>query len=231
MELDPYANGRNPMDNYRLLISAITPRPIGFVSSISRDGTRNLAPFSYFTFVNHDPPIFCIGFAHGAQSKDTARNILETGEAVVNIISEWYVEAANYCSINAPEGVSEWDLCGLTPAESSKVKPPHVAEAAFSVEARLVAHHDWHSKVTDKKSGTLCIMEGVNFHIREDTFDKERNIIDPAKLKPVSRLGGISYARTVAGYESLRPDFVRESEKPEFQAALEKADARNADGN
>lgn len=210
--IDPYQEGRSPVDNYKTLISAIVPRPIGFVSTVSKDGTRNLAPFSYFTMVNHDPPIFTIGFSGGkGQPKDTCRNILETGEATVNIISEWFVEAANFCSTNAPHGVDEWKLSGLTPLESTKVKPQHVAESAFSVETKLIHSHEWKSKTDpERATGVLCILEGVNFHVREDVINSDLNNLDIGKLKPVSRLGGITYARTVDGYEKLRPDFDKE---------------------
>ncbi|ANB12863.1 hypothetical protein AWJ20_1141 [Sugiyamaella lignohabitans] len=223
IELDPYGPDRNPVDNYKMLISAVTPRPIGFVSTVSKDGVRNLAPFSYFTMVNHDPPIFCLGFSKGTGApKDTAANILETKELTINIISEWFVEAANYCSTNAPTDVDEWKLSGLTPLASSKVKPEHVAESAFSVEAKLIHSHEWTSKVTGNPSGTLVLVEGVNFHVREDVINEQRNIIDPVKLQSVSRLGGITYGRTTSGYELLRPDFDSESKKPEFEEALSK---------
>lgn len=212
VEVDPYGENRSPVDNYKTLISAVVPRPIGFVSTVDAEGRRNLAPFSYFTVVNHDPPIFTIGFSGGKGSpKDTCHNILNTGELTINIISEWFVEAANFCSTNAPLGVDEWKLSGLTPLESTKVKPQHVAESAFSVEAKLIHSHEWKSKVDpNRATGVLCIVEGVNFHIRDDVINEEFNNIDINKLKPVSRLGGITYGRTVAGYEKLRPDFEKE---------------------
>lgn len=207
--IDPYGEGRSPVDNYKTLISAIVPRPIGFVSTVSPSGERNLAPFSYFTVVNHDPPIFTLGFSGGrGNPKDTCKNILDTGELTINIISEWFVEAANYCSVNAPHGVDEWKFSGLTPLKSDDVAPEHVAESAFSVEARLLHSHEWKSKTdATRATGTLCIVEGVKFHVREDVINKELNGLDIAKLKPVSRLGGITYARTVDGYEKPRPDY------------------------
>lgn len=223
IEIDPFGEGRNPVDNYKTLISAVVPRPIGFVSTISSDGVRNLAPFSYFTLVNHDPPIFTIGFSGGrGNPKDTCKNILDTEECTINIISEWFVEAANYCAINSPIDVDEWKLSGLTPLESTKVKPQHVAESAFSVEGKLIASHEWKSKSDPTRAtGTLCIIEGVNFHVREDVINKELNNIDISKLKPVSRLGGITYARTVHGYEKPRPDFDKEIAKDEVKQLLE----------
>ncbi|EGX50983.1 hypothetical protein AOL_s00054g719 [Orbilia oligospora ATCC 24927] len=189
VEIDPYAEGRRVGDNYKLMISAITPRFIGFVSTISKDGkTTNLAPFSYTTMVAHDPPMI----------------------------------AANYTSINAPPGVSEFDLSGLTPAPSSKVKPPHVAESAFSIEAKLVSHHPWVSPATGKTTGVTIFAQGLNFHVREDMWAEgsEGSIVDIGKLKPISRLGGIMYGRTTAGAELPRPDFAKEAEKEDVKALL-----------
>lgn len=157
-EIDPYSEGRPIVHNYKMLISAIVPRPIGFTSTISADGqTTNLAPFSYFNMVNHDPPVFVLGFAGGMdRAKDTLRNLTETGEAVINIITEEYVEAANFTSINAPEGVSEWAFSGLTPRKSSVVRPDRVGEAVFSIEVKLIETREWTSKYVD----SLCFSVG-----------------------------------------------------------------------
>lgn len=207
--IDPYDTDRSPADNYTMLISAVVPRPIGFVSTVSKDGVKNLAPFSYFTVMNSDPPIFSLGFSAGSgKYKDTCTNILETGELTISIISEWFLEAANYCAIPAPSDIDEWELSGLTPLESLKVKPPHVAESAFSIEAKLVSHHEWKSRSNpEKTSGVTCLVEGINFHAREDIIDEERKRLDISKLKPVSRLGGVTYGRTTEGYDIPRPSY------------------------
>lgn len=209
IELDPYSGDRNPVDNYKLLISAITPRPIGFISTVGSNGTRNLSPFSYFNFVNHDPPIFTVGFSSPKSNpKDTLKNLLETEECTVNIISEWFIEAANYTCLNAPYEIDEWELSGLTPMESSKVKAPHVKESAFSVECKLVHTHEWTSRANPlKKTGSLCILEGINFHIGANVVNEDLNNIDISKLKPVSRLGGITYGRVIEGFELPRPNY------------------------
>ena len=147
-QIDPYAEGRPVVHNYKLLISAIIPRPIGFTSTISADGkSTNLAPFSYFNMVNHDPPVFVLGFAGGMdKAKDTLKNLLDTKEAVINIITEEYIEAANYTSVNAPEGISEWAFSGLHAEKSTLVKPDRVKEAIFSIEAKLIDTTEWTSK-------------------------------------------------------------------------------------
>ncbi|GME72497.1 unnamed protein product [Ambrosiozyma monospora] len=212
ISLDPYANSRTPVSNYKLLTSAITPRPIGFVSTVSVDGTsRNLAPFSYFNLANHDPPLFTLGLSGGpGRLKDTCRNILETKECTISIISEWFIEAANYTCTDAPSDVDEWELAGLTPLPSMKVKPEHVAESAFSVECKLVTHHKWFSKLEpERQTGTLLILEGVNFHVREDMVVDPEGFtgLDPEKLKPVARMGGVLYTRSREGFELGRPDY------------------------
>ncbi|KAF8253179.1 hypothetical protein K440DRAFT_657693 [Wilcoxina mikolae CBS 423.85] len=185
IHIDPHAADRTLFDNYRLLVSGIIPRPIGVISTQGLDGKHNLAPFSYLQIVNHDPPIFTIGFTMELGSlKDTPRHILETKECTINVISEHFVEAANYTSVDAPAGLSEWDLSGLTPGESCVVTPPRVSEAVFSVEGRLVHHHDWFSPRTGENTGLLAIMEGVYFHVREDTLNEDRNAIDASVLRP-----------------------------------------------
>ncbi len=120
-----------------------TPRPIGFISSVNPDGVTNLAPFSYFTMANHDPPVVVVSFTHpppkdGQSSlKETCQNILDTKQFVANLISESFVEAANYTSVDAPKDVSEWALSGLTPVPSKLVKAPRVGESAFAMECDL----------------------------------------------------------------------------------------------
>ena len=182
-KIDPYEEGRAAVSNYKLLISGIVPRPVGFVSTISADEkTTNLAPFSYFSVISHDPPLFTLGFSGGYnRPKDTLNNLLAQKECTLNIISEDYIEAANYTSINAPEGVSEWPFSGLTPAKSTVVRPDRVQESVFSVEAKLLETREWESRVTPgKKTGVLAIVEGVRFWVREDAVDESGVLIDPA---------------------------------------------------
>lgn len=179
--------GRPATFNYKLLISAIIPRPVGFVSTRSKDGTStNLAPFSYTQVVNHDPPVFIVGYAGGmSQAKDSLRNLVDSGECTINIISEHYLEAANATSVNAPYGVSEWALTGLTPADCEVVKASRVKEAVFTIEGKLMNTQEFESRATPgKKTGVLAVVEGVRFWAREDAINKEKNILDPAVRFP-----------------------------------------------
>lgn len=185
--IDPYGEGRAPVNNYKLLISAIVPRPIAFVSTVSADGqTTNLAPFSYFQVINHDPPLFVVGFASSLAQAEAAKhslhNLHATGECTINIISEGFLEAANSTSVNAPYGCSEWAVSGLTPGyDCETVKPARVKEAVFSVEGKLESVREFESKSKPgKMSGTMAVIEGTRFWVREDAINEERNIIDPA---------------------------------------------------
>lgn len=210
IEIDPYEPGRPAVFNYKLLISAIVPRPVGFLGTISADGaSTNLAPFSYFSVVNHDPPVFTIGFSGGFdKAKDSLKNLTESGECSINIISEHYLEAANACSINAPYGISEWALTGLHPAKCSEIKAPRVAESIFSIEGKLMNTQEFESRgEPGKKTGVMAVIEGVKFWAREDAVNEDRNLIDPSVLRPISRMGGITYGRVIEGVEIPRPDF------------------------
>ncbi|KAL1963551.1 hypothetical protein VTN77DRAFT_7996 [Rasamsonia byssochlamydoides] len=221
VEIDPYAEGRAPVLNYKLLISAVIPRPIGFMSTRAKDGKTNLSPFSFFQVIGFDPPLFIFGITGTAtgKAKDSLRNVVETGECVVNIVSEHFIEAANYTSIDAPYGVSEFDLSGLHMAPSSVVAAPRVQEAIFSAEARLVETREYKSKIDPSRtSSTLLVVEGVRFWAREDAINEERDRLDPAVLRPMSRLGGISYGRLTEMMELPRPEWAKleEEDKKRF---------------
>ncbi|KIV97320.1 hypothetical protein PV10_01082 [Exophiala mesophila] len=211
--IDPYEEGRPPVFNYKLMISGIVPRPIGFLSTRSKDGSStNLAPFSYTQMFNHDPPIFGVGFSGGIDNaKDSLKNLLETGEVVINMVGDHYLEAMNSTSIDLPYGQSEWATSGLTPGETKVVSPSRVKEAIFSIEGKLLNTQEFESRVNPgKKTGVLAVIEGLHFWVREDAINEDRNLIDPAVLRPIARLGGITYARVTDGVEILRPVLQKE---------------------
>jgi len=200
-------------NNYRFFISGVVPRPVAFISTLDKNGNKNLAPYSFFNILSANPPIFAFGVSpnptRNDNSKDTLQNILETGELTINFISDWFVDAANYTSIPSPKGIDEFKLAGLTPSPSKKVKPPHVAESAFSIEAKIITTHEWKSKLNpEKTSGTMVIVEGIHSWVREDIYNKDRSTIDISKYRPVGRLGAINYTTvTDNGYPVTRPDY------------------------
>jgi flavin reductase (DIM6/NTAB) family NADH-FMN oxidoreductase RutF len=210
VEIDPYEEGRPSTHNYKLLISGVVPRPIAFISTRSKDGTTvNLAPFSYFQVINHDPPLFTVGIVGSLDAaKDTVKNLVETEECVINIISEHFIEAANAASINAPYGTSEFAISGLHQAPCTTVKASRVKESIFSIEGRLVETKEFSSRVPpNQKTGVLVIIEGTRFWVREDALSEEKDLINLDVLRPVSRLGGIRYGRTTQVVEIPRPRF------------------------
>ncbi|RWA07499.1 hypothetical protein EKO27_g7605 [Xylaria grammica] len=196
-----------------LLISGITPRPIGFISTRSGKGeggeeTFNLAPFSYFNVMSTDPPMFALGVSSPlSKPKDTLRHLAATGECTVNIISEHFIEAANATSIDAPTGCSEWVVSGLTPVHDCEmVRVPRAREAIFSVECKVDSIREFESRANPgKKTGCMVLLEGFRFWAREDAINAERNAIAPEILRPMSRLGGITYGRTTDAIELPRP--------------------------
>lgn len=209
IEIDPFAEGRPWFHNYTLLVSGIVPRPIGFVSTIGGDGTKNLAPFSYFQVVDHNPPVFVFGFTGREQRpKDTLRNLEETGECVINIVSEHMIDAVNASSIDIPYAGSEWTLSGLNEAPSSTVRPSRVQESIFSIEGRLLKVVDFNtSKPSSGPHGRLAIIEGTRFWVREDAINEQHSQIDLDVLRPIGQLGGISYARISETFELARSNW------------------------
>jgi flavin reductase (DIM6/NTAB) family NADH-FMN oxidoreductase RutF len=190
-------------DIYRLMIGAVVPRPIAFVSSEDKDGVRNLAPFSYFTACSTNPPVvcFCVAVRGGEKpQKDTLRNIRETGEFVVNIVTEEIVAPMNATSAEVAPDVDEFVLSGLTPVASELIRPARVAESPFQMECRL-------RQVVEVSplpgGGNLVLGEVVLFHIREDLLEDGK--IDPDKLRAVGRMGGPTYVRTRDRFDLARP--------------------------
>jgi flavin reductase (DIM6/NTAB) family NADH-FMN oxidoreductase RutF len=198
--INPYAEGRRLGSNYMLLVSAITPRPIALLSTRSKDGKAlNLAPFSYFNVLSHDPPIFVIGFASNLEApEDSLRNLLETKQCVINTVSAGFVEAANATAIDAPYEASEWNISGLTPVfDTETVKPPRVKESIFSVEATLDMVKEFESRaVPGKKTNTMVVLEGSRFWAREDALDDSQT-----ELKP-------SVGQSTCFLQILRPNFM-----------------------
>lgn len=191
-------------ENYKLIIGSVLPRPIAFVSTCSADGRLNLAPFSFFNAVCSNPPtvLFCpMVRGSDAGKKDTLRNIEETGEFVVNVVSEDIVVPMNQTAAEYPYGVNEFEQAGLTPAPSIVVKPPRVLESPISMECKL--QQVIYVGDGGVGSGSVVLGTVVRFHIREDLYSNGR--IDTARLKPVARLAGSAYCPVREAFELERP--------------------------
>lgn len=188
---------------YKLMIGAIVPRPIAFVSTVSCEGARNLAPFSFFTAVCANPPVIC--FCPNRRDwperrKDTLRNILATREFVVNIVSEEFAEKMNLTSGEYPPDIDEFALAGLTAVPSDLIKAPRVAESHVNMECRLYLAIE----IGDLPlSGNVILGQVLRFHVDDRYFENFR--IDPDKLRAIGRMGGASYARTTDRFDMQRP--------------------------
>lgn len=188
---------------YKLLIGAIVPRPIAFVSTVSPEGVGNLAPFSFFNGVSSDPPCVMISITrkNNGEKKDTLRNIEATGEFVVNSVADWMVEPMNHCSAEYPYGVSEMSQVGLTPVASSLVKPPRVAESPIHMECKL----EKLVEIGEGKVGSATVVFGriLTMHVFDEAYAKGRILLE--KIAPVSRLAGFGYGLTTETFEIPRP--------------------------
>jgi flavin reductase (DIM6/NTAB) family NADH-FMN oxidoreductase RutF len=188
--IDPSA--LNMGDAYRLLLHCVSPRPIAFVSSVSAEGGRNLAPFSYFMAGGANPPSVAISPTTGRDgvAKDTLRNILETGEYTINIVTYAMRERMNAASAEYAYGIDEYSEAGFTPLPGFRVKTDRVAESPLAMECRLhtvVPHGD------GPLSANYVIGEVVYFHIAKSVMPDDQ--LDPRRVDYISRLGGEWYGR------------------------------------
>jgi flavin reductase (DIM6/NTAB) family NADH-FMN oxidoreductase RutF len=195
MEIDPAK--LDPKAAYFLQISCIIPRPIAFVTSVSKAGVVNLAPFSYFNGVSSSPPVIMIavGPRRGGAKKDTRRNIEETGEFVVNVVVPELIDAVVIGAADHPPEVSEMELAKLTPLPSRTVKPPRLAESPIHLECAL------HQIV--EVEGTALILGRVRmYHVRDDLCVDGQ--VDPRRLTFIGRLGADWYCRVAEIFEHRR---------------------------
>lgn len=180
-------------DSYKLLIGSVIPRPIAFVTTLSKSGVLNAAPYSYFNIVTANPPMVSISAQRrNGERKDTARNAIETGQFVVHVADESYIGKINETAAGVPPEQSEVELAGLTPVPSAKVAVPGVAEAKIRLECVLEqAIPLGGDKAT--RACDLLIGRVVYFHLDEAVY--KAGHIDPEALKAVSRLAGSSYSK------------------------------------
>lgn len=179
---------------YRLFISAVVPRPIAWVGSISAEGVDNLAPFSYFMGVSSAPPMLAFSVARSRDGglKDTARNVLATGEFTVSIPEEATLDAMHQTSAAYPG--SEFDGVGIARAVSVRVAPPRVALARVALECRV-------HQTLEVGNSLLVVGEVVEFHVADELW--ENGAVRLADYRPVARLGGDAY--TTLGRVLHRP--------------------------
>ena len=187
---------------YKLLAATVMPRPIAWVVTQSAKGALNAAPYSFFNVMGSAPPTIVLGLMADPVRgfKDTAANILATGEFVVNLVPEALVQQMNVTSVDAPTGVNELNLAGLETVPSAHIRPPRIAASPVAFECAML------SSVVTGPHQTIVIGRVLAVHI-DDRFilNAERAHIDTPALSLVARSYGSTYVRSHDTFELDRP--------------------------
>lgn len=196
MNIDPQK--LEAIERYKLLIGAVVPRPIAWVSTLSKAGEPNLAPFSFFSGVGSDPMtlLFCPANDNHGREKDSLVNAdpeTGTGEFVVNVVDESHARAMAVTAEALPRGQSEWTLAGVVAEASAAVRPPRVKGTPVAYEC--VTHQIVRLNPGTPSGGNIVIGRVVGVYVRDDIID-DRHRIDPAKLAAVGRMAGLTYCTT-----------------------------------
>ncbi|MFV3126012.1 flavin reductase family protein [Niveispirillum sp. KHB5.9] len=194
-----------PAARYKIMTSSITPRPIAWVTSISADGVRNAAPFSFFNMVGDDPPLLALGLMHrpDGRLKDTTANILATGEFTVNLVSEDDAARMNRCSADAPPDVDELAYAGIETIPASVIRPPLIARAPVSFECRR------HMVIDTGPRQTLVLGEVLAAHVADNfVLDAASHHLDTPAMKLIGRTHGRGwYVRNGETLQMDRPAY------------------------
>lgn len=186
---------------FAVLSGLVTPRPIALVTTISRDGRINAAPFSFFNLVGASPPIVVLAPGNREQGvpKDTARNIREVHEFVVNLVDEPLAEGMNACAVSLPHGDNELENAGLTAAPCPGVAVPRIEQSPVSLECR---------EYTTLNIGDNRLIIGLvlRAHVRQGVLDPQTLRLRPGAYQPIGRMQGPDwYCRTRDQFELKRP--------------------------
>ena len=190
-------------DRYKLMGSSITPRPIAWVTTVSGAGLRNAAPYSFFNMMGADPPLIVLGMMRRPDGthKDSAANIVETKEFVVNLVSEADSAAMNFTCIDGPPEFDEIAAASLPTLPSSVISPPRIATAPVAMECRLY-------EAVEAGKTTIALGEVLRFHIDDKFIDPAKLHIDTLGMNLVARVHGAGwYARTTDLFQMTRPTF------------------------
>eukprot|EP00040_Diaphanoeca_grandis_P027194 m.154182 g.154182 ORF g.154182 m.154182 type:complete len:301 (+) comp30875_c0_seq1:120-1022(+) len=192
---------------YFFAISAVVPRPIAFVGTVSKDGVKNLSPFSYFGLMGHDPFTLAVTFCSNRgplPDKDSLTNLRETGECTVQIMSSWFVEAANHTCGNWDAWEDEFELSGLTPLASTVINAPRVGEAGISFECKLISIRPMENDNGDVKAN-MALLKVVMVHVNKNIYDETTGAVKLEELDPISRMGGNTYSHSRLTFDVARP--------------------------
>ena len=181
-------------DLHQFMLAAVAPRPIAFASTISTEGQPNLAPYSFFNAFSSNPPILIFSSNRRVANnttKDTLRNVQDTGEVVINVVSHSIVRQMAVASIEYGSEVNEFEKAGFTPLPSERVRPFRVAESPVQMECRV----ERIIPLGDQGgAGNLIVCHIVLMHIAEQVLN-DKGRIDPHKIDLMGRMGRFYYVR------------------------------------
>ena len=191
---------------YQYLTSAVTPRPIAFVSTIDSEGNKNLSPFSFFNAFSVNPPILVFSPVRRVRnntSKHTLDNLHQVKECVICLVTEEIAQQVSLSSCDFDAETNEFEKAGFTEIKSDLVTPLRVKESPVNFECKV---NDIVSLGEGGGGGSLVLCEVLKMHINETVLDNN-NAIDPFKLNIVSRLGSNWYGKTTKDslYEIAKP--------------------------
>ena len=179
---------------HHLMLGAIAPRPIAFASTIDKEGSPNLSPFSFFNAFGANPPILVFSPSRRGvdnTTKHTYENIKEVPEVVINAVTYEMVQKMSDSSADFPKGVNEFDMVGFTMLPSDLVKPFRVKESPVQFECKVIQVIE---TGMGNAAGNLVICEILRIHVNPEVMD-EKGRIDQHKIDLVGRLGGNYYVR------------------------------------
>ncbi|MEK6472622.1 flavin reductase family protein [Bacillus safensis] len=190
---------------YKLLSGSIVPRPIAFITSLSKEDVVNAAPFSFFNVISGHPPLIAVSIGRrDGQMKDTAQHIIDREEFVVHVSDEDMIEDINETAATLPREESELDRTGLHQVESNVISVPGIKEARIRFECQLEKHLTFQN---DEGEITVDHIIGrvVCAHLDEGVYDAEKGYVSTNELKPVARLAGNDYAHLGTSFVLKRP--------------------------
>jgi len=186
MDIDPKT--RTLDETYKLLTGMIVPRPVAWITSLSANGTVNLAPFSAYGLVTHSPPMLMVTIGkRDGERKDTGRNIVERREFVVNVARYADAVMLHDSSVDLAYGESEISHLGLETVPSVAVAVPRLATSEAAMECRLREKLEY-----PDVDSIVLLSDVVSFHVRDGLIRSGK--IDTRELDPLARIGGPNYA-------------------------------------
>ena len=192
----------NPQARYRLLNGGVTPRPIAWISTRSAENVDNLAPYSFFTVASCNPPVLLYTQVtqRNAVDKDTLKNLIETGECVINIVNTALLEKMNMTSASLAIDESEFNFANVESCASDKVLPRSVKESPVRYECTL---RDTISISDLPAGGTVILLDVKSIYVQDDLYDN--GMIDQVLVGSVGKMGGDHFSLTTEMVEINRP--------------------------